>query len=62
MSGLQMKYFVLKPAGDSRYAAASRKAMMAYAQHIEEENPDLASDLREWAVTEGKAALDREQT
>jgi hypothetical protein len=31
MNGLLMKYFVLKPAGDDRYAAASRKAMRAYA-------------------------------
>jgi len=30
MNGLMMKYFVLKPAGDSPYHTASRKAMKEY--------------------------------
>ena len=55
--GLKMKYFVLKPTpkipGD-RYAAASRKAMRAYANHISSENPMLANDLREWANKESE--------
>ena len=49
MSGLLMKYFVLKPEGDDAYAQASRKALRAYAGMIITENPDLADDLREWA-------------
>lgn len=52
MSGLQMKYFVLKPSGDDKYAEASRKAMRAYSNHIQNENPELAEDLRKWADSE----------
>jgi hypothetical protein len=48
MTGLMMKYFVLKPAGDDTYAAASRVAMRAYAKHIKDVNPDLCRDLTEW--------------
>ena len=48
-SGLQMKYFVLKPSGPSPYAKASRMAMREYAKAIEAENPDLSRELREWA-------------
>ncbi len=48
MSGLTMKYFVLKPNGKGPYAIASRCAMLAYASSIEKENPLLAGDLREW--------------
>ena len=47
--GLLMKYFVLKPGGNSEYCRASRFAMMAYAGHIEAINPELATSLREWA-------------
>ncbi len=56
-SGLEMKYFVLKPGGDDKYAAASRSAMRRYAAHIIEENPELAKELREWADREQVAAL-----
>jgi hypothetical protein len=49
MSGIMMKYFVLKPAGDDAYASASRAAMRAYAKHIKDINPDLCRDLTEWA-------------
>lgn len=52
MNGLEMKYFVLKPRGDDRYAAASRKAMRAYAKHIEPANEQLAKELRDWADKE----------
>lgn len=52
--GLLLKYFVLKPAGTDRYAQASRRAMRSYAALISQENPQLCSELREWA--------DREQT
>ena len=54
MAGLLMKYFVLKPEGITAYHSASRAAMNAYAKVIEEENPRLASDLREWAVRESR--------
>jgi hypothetical protein len=52
MNGLEMKYFVLKPKGKDRYAEASRVAMRGYARVIEEENPELAKSLREWADNE----------
>jgi len=52
MSGLQMKYFVLKPSGNDKYAEASRKAMRAYAMTIQNENPELAEDLRKWSDKE----------
>ena len=51
-----MKYFVLKPSGNSKYSEASRKAMRAYATHIQEENPEMAEQLRQWADNEHKAA------
>lgn len=50
-TGLQMKYFVLKPSSKdvgNVYASASRVAMRAYADHIESTDPKLASELREW--------------
>lgn len=52
MSGLEIKYFTLKPKGNDPYAKASRKAMRAYALGIESENPELAEDLRQWADRE----------
>lgn len=52
MNGLTMKYFVLKPRGEDIYAAASRKAMRAYARLIQNENPELARELIEWADAE----------
>jgi hypothetical protein len=45
-----MRYFVLKPQGASAYALASRAALRAYAGEIEPVNPQLATDLREWAM------------
>lgn len=47
-----MKYFVLKPRGSSPYHHASRAAMYAYADAIEDENDQLAEDLRMWAGKE----------
>ena len=61
MSGLKMKYFVLKPRGDFHdpYAKASRAALKAYAKAIEDENPELAHDLYTWEIKEqGKANQD----
>ena len=51
-TGLEMKYFVLKPRGDTPYAAASRTAMKAYANVIRDENPQLYHDLLNWAIEE----------
>lgn len=54
---LKMKYFVLKPrsksAGD-RYAAASRKAMRAYAYMIMNTDAELYGQLIEWANKESE--------
>ena len=52
MDGIQMKYFVLKPHGNNKYAEASRVAMRNYANIIIEENPQLANDLWKWADKE----------
>ena len=57
MSGLEMKYFVLKPKGSDPYAEASRKAMSTYARAITKDNKILAEDLRKWAKYEGRCAL-----
>jgi hypothetical protein len=57
MTGLIMKYFVLKPAGDDAYAKASRAAMRRYADLIKEENSELCSELREWADREQIATI-----
>ncbi len=52
MNGLKMKYFVLKPAGDTPYAKASRVALKAYAKSIEGENLELSHDLKMWSIDE----------
>ena len=52
MSGLQMRYFVLKPQGDDDYAIASREAMRAYADIIKQTNTELYVDLHKWADEE----------
>lgn len=52
MSGLETKYFVLKPKGTNIYAKASRIAMHTYARVIAMENPELAEGLISWAFTE----------
>ena len=59
MTGLQMKYFVLKPKGDDAYATASRGAMVRYALLIKDTNPELAAQLNEWAAQEGAEAYVR---
>lgn len=52
MSGLKMKYFVLKPENDGKpddvFAEASREAMLVYAKVIHETNPDFAKGVRKW--------------
>ncbi len=60
MSGLEMKYFVLKPKGTDVYARASRKAMRAYARLVRSENPDLANELDEWADREMINSIDED--
>lgn len=67
MSGLFMKYFVLKPAGDDVYAKASRKAMRAYAWMLKSETEDteinaFADELLAWATREFDAMLARTAT
>jgi hypothetical protein len=58
MSGLQMKYFVLKPDGNGPHAEASRAAMRAYADSIEETNPAMAQEILGWI---GKAEFDAQR-
>ncbi len=60
--GLMMKYFVLKPEGDTAYHRASRKAMRAYAEAIEKENPKMAEELVEWASKENEAVFNKAVT
>jgi len=52
MEGLMMKYFVLKPAGNTQYHHASRVAMSKYAEIIRSTNPELADNLDEWVGKE----------
>jgi hypothetical protein len=52
MSGLIMKYFVLKPRGTDKYAVASRNAMMAYADSIYPFDRELAVELINWVNVE----------
>ena len=55
MSGLEMKYFVLKPKSKTvcdLYAKASRIALEAYAKAIRDFNPKLSFELSNWANRE----------
>ena len=55
MTGLEMKYFVLKPKSknvNDLYAEASRLAMKAYAKKIEIINPKMSLELSNWANKE----------
>lgn len=58
MSVLAMKYFVLKPRGTDQYAKASRAALRRYAEVINGDNPGMATELINWADTEGAEAGD----
>ena len=60
MSVLQMKYFVLKPAGDDAYAKASRAAMLAFADAYVAENPQMATEVADWVGREKAASEYRE--
>ncbi len=63
--GLDMKYFVLNPNKADKYGEASREAISKYADIIQEENIELAEDLRYWlkhidfnvTLAQGKAKL-----
>ena len=57
MTGLVMKYFVLKPEGDDPYAVASRKAMRAYSLALAGANDELSEELWSWASKEAAAAI-----
>ena len=46
--GLYMKYFVLSPTKMDAYGKASREALNAYAEAIEEHDDVLAAELRAW--------------
>lgn len=50
--GLEWKYFVMKPAGKSPYAEASRRALDTYAASIFTVNPTLANEIRAWVKKE----------
>lgn len=52
MTGLLMRYFVLRPAGTDSHARASRTAIQAYARAIAIEKPELARALEEWVAEE----------
>ena len=46
--GLRMKYFVLNPTKRDTYGKASRNALFAYADTVQDENTQLADDIRLW--------------
>ena len=55
MSGLKLKYFVLKPQSktyNDPYACASRNALRAYAESISPINHSLSQDLLIWIDSE----------
>lgn len=52
---LEMKYFILKPRSKTRidpYAEASRWALREFARRIKDYDPELASQLEQWAYDE----------
>ena len=59
MSGLEMRYFILKPGAKGKHGTASRAALLAYAYVIKDENPEFYSDLRDWIVKEHVKAQER---
>ena len=60
-SGLHLKYFVVKPRGEDIHAAASRRAIHAYAKVIKPTNPGFAQALTDWASQEGALAYTKEE-
>lgn len=61
MTGLEMRYFILKPLGNTAYHKASRAAMRKYANMIREENPKMAEDLDTWHEREWIKNLNYEE-
>jgi hypothetical protein len=62
---LHLKYFVLKPKGNSTYARASRAAMFAFCEAMQEhahlgEDITLTRDVYEWALRETVEAVNEE--
>jgi hypothetical protein len=53
---MELKYFVLKPKGRSDFARASRTAMRVLAAEIEQSNPKLATEVKQWAYEEERKA------
>ena len=49
---MDMKYFVLKPGGNSRHHKASRHAMRAYARFIKQFDEKFAEEICKWANDE----------
>jgi hypothetical protein len=62
MPGLQMKYFVLRPAKNDWHGRASRAALSAYASAVESEHPELCAEIRAWVDQEEvkAAAMDED--
>ena len=58
--GLEMKYFVLNPHGDSPNAIASRMAMVAYAESISSCDKELSQSLLSWVDREQAQPQQRE--
>lgn len=54
---LHLKYFVLKPGGNSAYAKASRTAMRVFATEIEQDNLQLATQVKQWAYEEERKLI-----
>ena len=52
MSGLEMRYFILKPGGKGLHGFASREAMLLYAKIIEADQPEFAMEIRSWVENE----------
>lgn len=53
---LEMRYFVLKPKGNSEHALASRVAMRAYAAAIKGTDLQMSQELYAWADKEAEEA------
>lgn len=57
---LEMRYFILKPKGNSIHAVASRNAMLEYADAIFDTDKEMARELQEWVRKERLAAAREE--
>lgn len=54
---ISLKYFVLKPGGNTAYAKASRTAMRVFSTEIEQDNFQLAQDVKQWAYEEERKLI-----